>query len=107
MVLLMRERRISAGALIKSTIDLHVDRMTLDRVGGFHEDFAQGGVGMDVAGDLGGGDLHELGQAHFRQQFGHVWADQVRAQNFAVFGVGDDLDKARALRSGPGPCRWA
>jgi hypothetical protein len=33
-------------------------------------------------------------QGQFRQQFRHVRADHVRPQNLAIFGVGDDFDKA-------------
>ncbi len=71
--------------------------MADQRMGRFHEHFAQRRVGMDVAGDLGRRDLHELGQAQLGQQFGDIRADQVGAQDFAVAGVGDDLDEADAL----------
>jgi hypothetical protein len=39
---------------------LHMDRMPLGVVGGFHQGFAQRRVGMHIAGDLGRCELHHL-----------------------------------------------
>ena len=58
---------------------------TLRRVRFFHQHLGERRVGMDVAGDLGRGQLHYLRQSEFGQEFGHFGTDQCRAQNLAVF----------------------
>lgn len=72
--------------------DLHMDRMTACCVGGFHQHFAKSRVGVDVAGDLRRGQLHHLGDGQLGEQLGDFRADQVGAENFAIFGISDQLD---------------
>ena len=42
-----------------------VDGVSLHGMGGLHQGFAQGGVGVDVAADLSRGEFHHLGQGQF------------------------------------------
>ncbi len=49
-------------ALIDCRDASDVDGLALGRFGRFHQGLAQGGVGVDIAGDFPGGELEALGQ---------------------------------------------
>src|SRR3990172_1738806 len=76
---------------------LHMDIAAGESVRGFHDHFGQGGVGVDVACDLLGGQLEVVRQREFGEQFGHFGADHVRAEYLAVFGVGHNFYPARVI----------
>ena len=46
---------------------------------------------VDIAGNLAGGHFHPLGQGELGQQLRNFWADHVRAKDFAVLRIADDL----------------
>ncbi len=63
-------------------------------MGRFHDRFAEGRVGVHVAGDLFRRDVHPLCQGQFRQQFGHLGADHVGAEQLAALRIAEQLDES-------------
>jgi len=68
--------------------------VTLGSLGSFPQHLAQGRVRVDVARDLSRGQLVALRQGQLGEQFGHFGADHMRPEDFTVFLVGDNFDKA-------------
>jgi hypothetical protein len=54
----------------------------------------QGGVGVDVAGDLGGCQVPLLGEGQLGQQLGDIGSDHVCAEDFTLLRVGDQLHES-------------
>lgn len=53
---------VSQSSSIAYKYRLHVNGQPFYGVGGFHDHFGQRGMGMDVVGDLCGGEFHHLGK---------------------------------------------
>ncbi|GLP68833.1 hypothetical protein TUSST3_54560 [Streptomyces sp. TUS-ST3] len=77
--------------------------MTRETVDGFLDRLAEGGVGVDVAGDLMDGEVPLLGQRQFGEQLGDVRAEEVSAYELAVLGVTDELHEAGRITQARSP----
>lgn len=73
---------------------LHVQRAFIGGQGGFLDDFAEGGVGVDGAREVlaATAELHDGDD--FADQFADAAADHVHAQQFVGLGVRDDFHEA-------------
>ena len=64
-----------------------MNHLAVSRGGGFHNSFRHGGVRVDGLDDFVPGGFQFAGHYYFGNQFGHVGANHVRAEPFAVFLV--------------------
>ena len=71
-----------------------MNRQIVHAFGGFHNAFGNGRVRVDRASEFVGGRLQLHRDAGFREEFGRVRSDDVDAQDFVVFFVGDNFDEA-------------
>jgi hypothetical protein len=72
------------------------------KAGGFHDGFGDGGVGVHGMDEFGFGGFEVVCEDEFGEVFGDVFADQVGAEEGAVFGVEDEFDEAVGLSGGEG-----
>src|SRR5215211_3243266 len=79
------------------TSPLYVYRRSFCAVRRFHQHLRKRGVRMDIARDLMWSQLHHVGQGQLGQQFSHLGADHVCAEDFPILIVHDDLDEARVI----------
>src|SRR5439155_3367982 len=81
---------------------LDVDRLLVDRQGGFLQSLFQGRVRMKAAADVfdAGGELH--GDGGFGDQLGGVGGEDVHPEKAIALGVADDFDEAVGFVGGAG-----
>ena len=84
----------SADAGDPDRSQLKIDHVAGEAVEALLQRLGQRRVGVDVAGQLVGGEVPLLRQRQLGQQLGDVGADQVSAEQLAVLLVGDQLDEA-------------
>jgi hypothetical protein len=73
-----------------------VDGGAGDGEGGFADGFADGGVGVDGCDELVDGGFEPEGEGGFGDEVGGAGAEDVDAEDFAVFGAGKDFYLAGA-----------
>lgn len=69
-----------------------MDGVTIDGMGGFHQGFADSGMGVDGSHQLGHGGFQADGQGAFNNQIGSPGTGHVQSQNFASSGIGYVFD---------------
>lgn len=82
------------GRLIGRPPGSEVDHVAGEAVERFLECFAEGGVGVDVAGQFGGGQVPLLREGELGKKLRDVRADHVSTEELAARGIGHELYEA-------------